>query len=90
MTANSIASNCCLIKSSGRRPNETRCLPRNEQAGAAGREDVLVEEHRRGVRRRSRLEALFRHFDNRRQLASYTGLAPTPWQSGSIDREQGV
>ena len=36
------------------------------------------------------LEALFRHFDNRRQLASYAGLAPTPWQSGSVDREQGV
>jgi len=36
------------------------------------------------------LEALFRHFSNRRQLASYAGLAPTPWQSGSVDREQGV
>src|SRR5208337_1521707 len=36
------------------------------------------------------LEALFRSFDNRRQLASYAGLAPTPWQSGSVDREQGV
>ena len=36
------------------------------------------------------LEAMFRHFDNRRQLASYAGLAPTPWQSGSVDREQGV
>ena len=24
------------------------------------------------------LEALFRHFDNRRQLASYAGLAPRP------------
>jgi len=36
------------------------------------------------------LEALFRHFDNRRQIASYAGLAPTPWQSGSVDREQGV
>jgi len=36
------------------------------------------------------LEAFFRHFDNRRQLASYAGLAPTPWQSGSVDREQGV
>jgi len=35
-------------------------------------------------------EALFRHFDNRRQVAAYSGLAPTPWQSGSIDREQGV
>lgn len=36
------------------------------------------------------LEGLFRHFDNRRKLASYAGLAPTPWQSGSVDREQGV
>jgi transposase len=35
-------------------------------------------------------EGLFRHFDNRRQLAAYAGLAPTPWKSGSIDREQGV
>ncbi len=35
-------------------------------------------------------EGLFRHYDNRRQLAAYAGLAPTPWQSGKIDREQGV
>jgi transposase len=35
-------------------------------------------------------EGLFRQFDNRRQLAAYAGLAPTPWQSGNIDREQGV
>jgi transposase len=35
-------------------------------------------------------EGLFRHFDNRRQPAAYAGLAPTPWRSGSIDREQGV
>ena len=35
-------------------------------------------------------EGLFRHFDNRRQLASYAGLAPTPWQSGAVSREQGV
>ncbi|MGA7326731.1 MAG: IS110 family transposase [Rhodomicrobium sp.] len=35
-------------------------------------------------------EGLFRHFDNRRQVAAYSGLAPTPWLSGSIDREQGV
>jgi transposase len=36
------------------------------------------------------VEGLFRHFDNRRQVAAYAGLAPTPWQSGSVDREQGV
>ena len=35
-------------------------------------------------------ECLFRHFDNRRQVAAYAGLAPTPWQSGSIDRDQGI
>ena len=36
------------------------------------------------------LEGLFRHFDNRHQVASYAGLAPTPWQSGSVSHEQGV
>src|ERR1700693_3735129 len=36
------------------------------------------------------LEGLFRHFENRRQVAAYAGLAPTPWKSGSIDHEQGV
>jgi len=35
-------------------------------------------------------ECLYRRFDNRRQVAAYARLAPTPWQSGSIDREQGV
>jgi transposase len=35
-------------------------------------------------------ECLYRRFDNRRQVAAFAGLAPTPWQSGQIDREQGV
>lgn len=35
-------------------------------------------------------EGLFRRFNNRREVAAYAGLAPTPWQSGSINREQGV
>ncbi len=35
-------------------------------------------------------EGLFRSFGNRRQLAAYAGLAPTPWQSGSVQHEQGV
>ncbi|MBD9507401.1 IS110 family transposase [Ensifer sp. ENS10] len=35
-------------------------------------------------------EGLYRHFDNRRQVAAYAGLAPTPWQSGTIDQEQGI
>jgi len=36
------------------------------------------------------LEGLFRNFANRRQLAAYAGLAPTPWLSGRIQREQGI
>jgi transposase len=36
------------------------------------------------------LEGLFRNFGNRRQLAAYAGLAPSPWQSGSVNREQGI
>ncbi|MBB6125892.1 transposase [Sphingobium subterraneum] len=35
-------------------------------------------------------EAFFRSFSNRRQVACYAGLAPSPWQSGNMDREQGV
>ena len=35
-------------------------------------------------------EGLYRNFSNRRQVAAYAGLAPTPWRSGSIAREQGV
>jgi transposase len=35
-------------------------------------------------------EGLFRRFNNRKQVAAYAGLAPTPWQSGSVHREQGV
>ena len=36
------------------------------------------------------LECFFRPFSNRRQVAAYAGLAPTPWQSGSVRHEQGV
>lgn len=36
------------------------------------------------------LEALFRRFDNRRQIAAYAGLAPSPWQSGETARDQGI
>jgi len=35
-------------------------------------------------------EAFYRSFVNRRQVAAFGGLAPTPWQSGSIAHEQGV
>jgi transposase len=35
-------------------------------------------------------EGLSRAFANRRQAGSYPGLTPTPWRSGTIEREQGV
>jgi transposase len=36
------------------------------------------------------LEGLSRRFENRRQVAAYAGLAPSHWQSGKIDHDQGV
>jgi transposase len=36
------------------------------------------------------LEGLFRSFGNRRQVAAYAGLVPTPWKSGGIAHEQGI
>jgi transposase len=35
-------------------------------------------------------EVFYRSFDNRRQLASFAGIAPSPWSSGSIARDQGI
>ena len=35
-------------------------------------------------------EGLYRIFANRKQVAAYAGLAPTPWQSGTVAHEQGV
>jgi transposase len=36
------------------------------------------------------LEAFYRRFDNRRQVASFAGLAPSPWRSGAVARDQGI
>jgi transposase len=36
------------------------------------------------------LEGLYRSFASRREVAAYAGLVPTPWRSGTIDREQGI
>jgi transposase len=35
-------------------------------------------------------EVFYKDFRNRRQVGAYCGLAPSPWQSGGIDREQGI
>lgn len=35
-------------------------------------------------------EVFYRCFDNRRQLASYVGITPMPYQSGGIDRDRRI
>jgi transposase len=35
-------------------------------------------------------EGLFRTFSNRRQLGAFAGLSPSPYQSGNMNREQGI
>jgi transposase len=35
-------------------------------------------------------EVFYKDFNNRREVASYFGLTPSPWQSGGTDRDQGI
>ena len=35
-------------------------------------------------------EVFYRAFRNRRELAGWAGLAPTPWASGDVERDQGI
>ena len=35
-------------------------------------------------------EVFYRSFDDRRQLASYVGITPMPYQSGNIDRDRRI
>ena len=35
-------------------------------------------------------EVFYKDFRNRREVAGYLGLAPSPWQSGGTAREQGI
>ena len=35
-------------------------------------------------------EIFYRQFRNRRELASWAGLTPTPWASGDVERDQGI
>jgi transposase len=35
-------------------------------------------------------EVFYKDFHNRREVAGYCGLAPSPWRSGGIAREQGI
>ena len=35
-------------------------------------------------------EVFFRDFRNRREVGGYLGLAPSPWRSGQVERDQGI
>ena len=83
---NSIGWNCCSSRSRRWKLSGMCCLPRNKSQRQRRRRCCSIPEFAAILWS----EGLFRHFDNRRQVASYAGLAPTPWQSGSVDREQGV
>src|SRR5690242_9771071 len=65
---------------------------RDRMAAAAEPMAALIQLKGIGPEIAARLwvEAFYRSFANRRQVAAYAGLTPTPWQSGDSDREQGI
>ncbi|EJU09935.1 putative transposase y4rJ [Sphingomonas sp. LH128] len=67
-------------------------LPTVEAVGTANAPGLLLQLRGIGHEFAGTLysEGFYRHFANRRQVAAYAGLAPSPWRSGTIDREQGV
>src|SRR6202022_3711873 len=88
---NSIGSNCCLSRSRRRRSSGTRCLPRNKllrlrqrRCCSTSRASVLSSPPSSGRKDCSDTSTIVA-----RSLLSQ-GWAPTPWRSGSVDREQGV
>ena len=50
------------------------------QLTGIGANDATLLEH----------EVFYRNFRNRRELASWVGLTPTPWASGDTQRDQGI
>jgi transposase len=65
-----------------------------ELAGAGDRDPATLLLQLRSIGRQTTallaFEGFHRSFANRRQVAAYSGLAPTPWQSGQVLHEQGV
>jgi transposase len=71
-----------------------------EQAAQAGPVPAPMAERRSSLQRLKALgpaftatlvdELFYKDFRNRREVASYCGLTPSPWKSGGIDREQGI
>ena len=64
------------------------------EAELPGREKALLLERLRGVRQHSAMllasEVYVRSFRNRRHLASYLSLTPSPYASGDVERCQGI
>jgi transposase len=63
-----------------------------EAAQMAARRDLLLRLKGLGPAFAAVLtnEVFYKDFRNRRQVAGYCGLAPSPWRSGAIAREQGI
>ena len=61
-------------------------------AEMARRSDFLFQLKSLGPAFSSKLtnEVFYKDFRNRREVGSYFGLAPSPWQSGGTNREQGI
>ncbi len=80
----------CQIEALTRAPAETEPTPAAAQM--ARRSDLLLRLKGLGPVFAATLtnEVLYKDFRNRREVAGYCGLAPSPWQSGGTDREQGI
>ena len=67
-------------------------VPEDGEARAAFRIATLTELKGIGANDATLLthEIFYRGFRNRRELASWVGMAPTPWASGAMERDQGI
>jgi transposase len=70
----------------------TVAQPTPALAETARRQEVLLRLKSLGPALAGTLthEVFYKDFRNQRQVGSYVGLAPSPWRSGGIDREQGI
>ena len=74
---------------------EQACAPAKESAAAAQmaeRRDLLRRIKGLGPVFAATLanEVFYKDFRNRREVAGYCGLAPSPWKSGATNHEQGI
>ncbi|MDE0406325.1 MAG: IS110 family transposase [Alphaproteobacteria bacterium] len=64
----------------------------DSEARAAARIAVLTRLRGIGANDATLLvhEVFYRDFDNRREVAGWAGMAPAPWASGTVQRDQGI